>query len=49
MEWMFYMWSFFGFMAFMLSAALPGRVAALSKEVTELKAQVEALSAKASE
>jgi len=42
MEVMLYMWSFLGFMGFCMSAALPGKVKALSEEVAELRALVQA-------
>ena len=44
MEILLYIGAFFGFMAWMLvmpSLALPGRIAALEKEVEELRAMIE--------
>jgi len=40
MEWMFYMWSFLGFIGFCMSASLPAQVRRLTREVAELRAQV---------
>lgn len=41
MEYVFYMWSFFGFIGFCWGAVLLGQVAALKKEVEELRAMIE--------